>query len=222
MPEISLRRFLFSTSDKNIIIGSREKPAKIYVKTETQAFEVASMLDIINSNLVFGYFFIFLARVADVSLDVFRLLMLTRGYALAAAVIGFFEVCIFVLALGLVIAGGLDDPLKVIAYAGGFATGNLVGSYIEGKMAFGYVVMHVFPANHSCNELITCLRDCNYGVTKVTGEGRSGPRSMLMLTVKRKDLPNIIKIMDQAAPETLFNTSDIRSIHGGIFPRRRP
>ena len=90
-----------------------------------------AMLETLISNPVYGYFFIFFARVADVSLDVFRLLMLTRGYALPAAAIGFIEVAIFVVALGSVLYGGLTDPLKVIAYAGGFATGNLVGVYIE-------------------------------------------------------------------------------------------
>ena len=39
------------------------------------------MLEHLISNPVYGYFYLF-ARVADVSLDVFRLLMLTRGYAL--------------------------------------------------------------------------------------------------------------------------------------------
>lgn len=180
------------------------------------------MLEIIITNPFYAYLFIFIARVVDVSLDVFRLLMLTRGYSLPAAVIGFFEVCIFVLALGTVISGGLTDPLKIAAYAGGFATGNIVGSFIEDKMAFGYVVIHVFPERLCCSELITRLRERNYGVTRIAGEGRSGPRDMLVVTAKRKDLPYIIKLMDQIAPETFFSISDIRSIHGGTFPRRRP
>ncbi len=180
------------------------------------------MLETIFSNPVYGYLFIFTARVMDVSLDVFRLLMLTRGYSPAAAVIGFFEVTIFVLALGTVLSGGLNNPLNIIAYAGGFATGNIVGAYIEEKMAFGYVVIHMFPALTCCGELISWLRERNYGVTQIAGEGRSGQRDVLIVTAKRKNLPDILNIMNEVAPDIFFNISDIRSIHGGVFPRHRP
>jgi len=180
------------------------------------------MFELIAANPFYGYLFIFFARVADVSLDVFRLLLLTRGYAIPAAVIGFFEVSIFVLALGTVISGGPIDFIKIIAYSGGFATGNLAGSYLEEKMAFGFVVVQVFPSDDCCGELVRRLRDHNFGVTRIAGKGRSGPRDILVVTAKRKNLPQIVKIMDQVAPETFFNISDIRSIHGGVFPRSRP
>lgn len=148
--------------------------------------------------------------------------MLTRGYYLVAAVIGFFEVAVFVFVLGAVISGGINDPLKIIAYAGGFAAGNIVGALIEEKMAFGYVIIHVFPTMSSSDELTARLRKENYGVTQIAGEGRSGMREVLIVTAKRKNLPNILKTINEVEPDTFFNISDIRSIHGGVFPRRRP
>jgi uncharacterized protein YebE (UPF0316 family) len=176
----------------------------------------------IISNPIFIYVFIFVARVVDVALGVFRLLLLTRGYAFYAAIIGFFEVTIFVVALGTALSGGVTDVLKIIAYACGFATGNLVGIKMEEKMALGFVLVQMFPANEYCDQLVENLRNKNYGVTLLYGEGMSGPREIVVLTVKRKDLPVIIGIMQKNAPDTFFNISDIRSIRGGIFPRRRP
>lgn len=180
------------------------------------------MLETISNNLVLGYLFIFFARVADVSLDVFRLLLLTRGYALHAALIGFVEICIFVVALGTVLTGGPMDLLKIITYAGGFATGNLVGAYIEDKMAVGYTAIHIYCCHHICDILTTRLRNQNFGVTQITGEGRSGPRDILIVTAKRKDLPFILGLLDEVAPGTFYNVSDVRSLKGGIFPHRRP
>ncbi|ATW26043.1 DUF2179 domain-containing protein [Candidatus Formimonas warabiya] len=178
-------------------------------------------MEIISSHPLFAYLFIYFARVIDVSLDVFRVLLLTRGYSIPAAAIGFVEVSVFVLALGTVFAGGHLDLFKVVAYAGGFATGNLLGIRIEQKMAIGYTVVQIFPEKENCTKLRNLLREHNYGVTCIPGEGKWGPREILVVTIKRKDLPDIIKIMDQVAPETFFNTSDIRSIHGGIFPHPR-
>lgn len=180
------------------------------------------MFETLIANPVNGYLFIFFARVIDMSLDVFRLLLLTRGYAVRASVIGFVEVSVFVLALGMVFSGGLTDPLKILAYAAGFATGNLVGSFIEEKMALGYIVIQVFPPNHCCDNLITHLRERNFGVTRITGEGKTGPRDILLVTTKRKNQPELLKIFNDMSPEMFFNISDIRSIHGGIFPRHRP
>jgi len=178
-------------------------------------------MELINSYPILAYLFIFFARVIDVSLGVFRLLLLTRGYSLPAAIIGFVEVSIFVLALGTVFSGGLTDFVKIMAYAGGFATGNLVGAKIEERMAVGYVVVQMFPNEEQSVQLKNLLREHDYGVTTIPGEGKWGPREILVATIKRKCLKDILNIMDQVAPDIFFNTSDVRSIHGGIFPRKR-
>lgn len=169
---------------------------------------------------VLSYFFIFFARIADVSLDVFRILLLARGYAIPAAVIGFFEICIYVVALSTVMAGGLNDFRLILVYAAGFASGNFIGSYIESRMAVGFVVIQVFPYPGHAEELVSKLRQANFGVTLLTGEGRSGPREILVVTAKRKDQPHIINIINKVAPDTFFNISDIRSLHGGVFPNK--
>ena len=50
-----------------------------------------------------SYVFIFLARVVDVSLGTLRIIYLSRGRSRIAAVIGFVEIAIYVVALGMVI-----------------------------------------------------------------------------------------------------------------------
>lgn len=178
-------------------------------------------MEILNSYPILTYLFIFFARVIDVSLGVLRLLLLTRGFAVPAAAIGFVEVSIFVVALGTVVAGGLTDFMKVLAYSGGFAIGNLVGMRIEEFMAVGYAVVQMFPDEEQSHKLVTILRENNYGVTSIPGEGKCGPREILVVTINRKNLCDIIEIMKEVDPNIFFNTSDIRSIHGGVFPRKK-
>ncbi|MEW6423421.1 MAG: DUF5698 domain-containing protein [Bacillota bacterium] len=155
------------------------------------------------------------------SLDVIRILMLTRGKKLLAALIGSAEVSIFILALGQVIVGGLDDPWKVVAYAGGFATGNFVGSIIEEKMAIGYLSLQIFPAAGCLPVFLNKFREAGFGVTCVTGQGRSGERTILFVLLKRKDLSRAVNLLNEIDPETFFNVSDARQIHGGIFPGKK-
>lgn len=171
--------------------------------------------------VIYGYLFIFFARVIDMALDVVRILMLTRDKKLLASLIGFVEVAIFIVALDKVMAGGMDDPLKVIAYAGGFATGNYVGGLIECLLAVGYVSMQVFPRRDKAGEVISRLRKEGFGVTSVIGAGRSGPQNIVHVIVKRRDLNKATKILDEIDKRIFFNISDARSIRGGVFPGAR-
>ncbi|MCL5057457.1 MAG: DUF5698 domain-containing protein [Actinobacteria bacterium] len=171
--------------------------------------------------LVGGYLFIFCARVVDMSLDVVRILMLTRDRRFLAAAIGFAEVVIFLLAISQVLAGGLTDPFKVIAYAGGFATGNFVGSLIDSRLAIGYMTLQVFCDACSHDSLCCTLREEGFGVTSVTGRGRDGERIILFVTLKRKDAGKVLDTLDKIYPGAFYNLYDARSIHGGVFPGKK-
>lgn len=171
--------------------------------------------------LLLSYALIFFARVGDMSLDVLRILLLTRGRRGWASVVGFVEVAIFIIILNYVLQDGLTDPGKILAYAGGFATGNYVGSLIEEWLAMGFQSLQVFPPLERVDELTARLRKEGYGVTIVTGEGRDGPRKILHVLVKRKDLTRISQILNEVDPGIFFNITDARSIHGGVFPSAR-
>ena len=171
--------------------------------------------------VISGYLFIFCARVIDMSLDVLRILMLMRDRRLNAAIIGFFEVSVFVLALNEVLKGGLHDPGKIVAYAGGFATGNFIGSLIEERLAMGYLSIQIFPPLELVNHFTELFREAGFGVTCVTGCGRDGERMILFVLIKRKDLHKALQIINQTCPEAFFNVSDAKRIHGGIFPVKK-
>ena len=80
---------------------------------------------------------IFALRLTDVSMGTVRTTMIMRGQRRWAALIGFVEVTIWVLAISRVISN-LDTIWNVIGYSGGFATGTLLGMLIEDKLALGY------------------------------------------------------------------------------------
>lgn len=179
------------------------------------------MLEFITNHAFASYVLIFFARVIDVSLDVFRLLLVTRGYAWQAALIGFVEIIIYVIALGSVLTGGSMDFYKILAYAGGFASGTLIGTSIEERVAVGYTAVQIFCGPQVCANISAQIRSKNFGVTRISGEGRSGPRDILIVTAKRRDLPHMLALLDEIAPDTFYSISDVRSLRGGIFPHRR-
>lgn len=167
-----------------------------------------------------GYLFIFFARVVDVSLGTTRMLMVFRGKRVYAALIGFVEVTVFVTALSRVVSN-LGNVWNVLAYAGGFATGNIVGSIIEEWMALGYLSVQVIPTTLAlADQLAHRLRDQGLGVTVIQGEGREGPKKILNISLQRKALQEMLALIDAADADAFVTILDARSRIGGVFPRR--
>ena len=84
---------------------------------------------------VLGLLMIFGARILDVSCNTIRILFLVKGQRFVAACIGFFEVMIYMLVLGILLGGGKTlSTLELLFYCGGFAAGNYVGSCLEERL----------------------------------------------------------------------------------------
>lgn len=165
--------------------------------------------------VLLGYLFIFMARVVDVSMATVRMLMIVRGKRYQAAVIGFFEVIIYILALRKVVSG-LDNFGNLMAYALGFATGNFVGSIIEEKMALGTISARIILNN--CNGgVANDLREMGFGVTEVEGMGKNGPKCILDIVLHRKYLPKLFDYMEKKDADAFVTVSDAKATRGGYL-----
>lgn len=161
--------------------------------------------------------FIFFARVIDVTLSTMRILMIMRGKSVTAAVIGFFEVSVYILALSRVI-GALDHPIRLIVYASGFAAGNLLGSRIEERLALGFSTAQVISLDKS-EELAEKMRQRGFGVTVLEGCGREGTHQILHILLKRRDMPCFLTIIRDIDSQAFVTVMDTRKIFGGYFTK---
>jgi len=165
--------------------------------------------------LITGYLLIFFSRVVDVSLATLRTLMIVRGRRLQAALIGFFEVIIYIIALKKVVST-LDNPFSLLAYALGFATGNYVGSFIEEKMAIGCITVQVIAKNDT-GQLQEVLRNQGFGVTVIEGMGKKGKRNILNIILRRKDLPSLMENVKNIDEDAFIAVMDARTTYGGYI-----
>src|SRR4030066_705421 len=110
---------------------------------------------------------IFGLRVIDMTLDTLRVLVVMRGKKKIAWVLGFFQAAVFVLAIGSVLSN-LDNPLNVLGYAAGFATGNVVGMLIEERLAIGHVQLSIISSGRG-SAIAERLRQEGYAIPEVPG-----------------------------------------------------
>lgn len=156
-------------------------------------------------------FLIMLSRITDVSIGTMRVIFVSRGYKIFAAMCGFFEVLIWIIAITQIMKN-LTNPLYYIAYATGFATGNFVGMFIEEKIALGNVLLRVITPN-PLNELTKLLRKRNYGVTIVDAEGMSGTVKILFTIIPRTELDSVLAIIQQVNPQAFYTIEDVRFVN---------
>jgi uncharacterized protein YebE (UPF0316 family) len=137
-------------------------------------------------------------------------------------VIGFFEVLIWIFAVGNAIRH-LDSAWHLLGYAGGFAAGNVVGMWIEEKLAIGLATIRVI-SRHSGVELADALRAYGFGATEFAGHGREGRVEVVHTVVQRRDIPKVIVEVDRWDPDAFVTIEEPRHIRRGWMhttPRQR-
>jgi uncharacterized protein YebE (UPF0316 family) len=159
---------------------------------------------------------IFLLRVADMALDTVRVLFVVRGKRKLAWILGFFQSMIFVIAITSVLADLLSNPLKVLGYAAGFATGNVIGMIIEERLAIGHIHISIISPSRG-HAVAESIRSSGYAVTVVPAQGKSGMVSLLLVNVLRKDIDKIETIVLESDPEAFVTAEDVRPIRRGFW-----
>ncbi|MDR1731655.1 MAG: DUF5698 domain-containing protein [Synergistaceae bacterium] len=168
---------------------------------------------------ILGLFAIFFARIVDVSCNTVRLLFLVKGQRVIAACIGFFEVMIYMLALGFILGGGKTlSAVQLIFYCGGFATGNLVGSWLEERLLNTFILVEaILDDNEDALVDIDAVRAMGLGATVIHGNGLSGPKLVIRIFCRRHDVRAVQEIFGD---QGFVTVSDVKRCTGGWFPKR--
>jgi uncharacterized protein YebE (UPF0316 family) len=162
---------------------------------------------------------IFLARITDVSMGTVRVIFISRGLKYLAPVIGFFEIIIWLLAIGQIMRN-LSNPACYIAYAGGFAMGNYVGISIAEKLSLGLVMIRVISRVDAL-PLVEKLQANNYGVTCIDGHGSSGEVKVVFTIVPRREVSSVVDLIKQYNPQAFYSIEEVGFVEKGVFPAKR-
>ncbi len=156
-------------------------------------------------------FFIFFARIVDVSIGTLRIIFLSRGMKYVPPILGFFEVLVWLTVVSQVVRN-VTTPILLFAYAGGYATGNFIGILLERRLRLGSVILRIITRKDAAR-LIELLRESQLGVTKVKAESNGGDVHIIFMVVHRKNLKDILAIVKELHPRALITVEDVREAH---------
>jgi uncharacterized protein YebE (UPF0316 family) len=163
-----------------------------------------------------GILFVFLLRMIGVAIGTVRILLTNRGNELWSGTLGFFEVLVYVIGIGVVVQDLTDIPM-LLSYCFGFSVGTVVGIRIEQRMAMGYVNLRAISRAQSA-QIANALRDAGFGATLSHGEGRDGSVGIITATVSRKHSRRAMQLVHQLDPDAFMVADEARAVARGWLP----
>ena len=160
---------------------------------------------------------VFFARITDVTIGTVRTIFLVDGRKYIAALLGFVEVTIWFLVVRNAIVTQIGLGYVVVAYAGGFASGNLLGSYISTKLMAEKLTVNVVTSKRDL-ALVDQLRDHKFGVTKMECTGRNESlRFFLFLEIKATRLDEMTEIIKKLDPQAFITVNRTKVVVNGFI-----
>lgn len=160
---------------------------------------------------------IFSARIIDVSIGTVRMLYAMRGRKYIASGLGLVESTIFIFAISSALRDATDNPLKMVGYAAGFATGTFIGMSLEGWIASGTVLARIVTKTKS-QELAIALHEAGFGMTALEGSGHQEDVQLIFVVAPRRRGNALVDVIARIDPDAFITIDRVNLARGGYFP----
>ena len=158
---------------------------------------------------------IFAVRVIATSLDTIRLILTMRSSKIWVWLLGFFNSMLWVVTFAFVLSD-INNLVNVIFYAAGFATGNVMGMWIEDKLAVGFAEVRVISSKWGA-AILDELRENNFAVTEIPARGKDGMVSVITSSVRRSQVQDIEKLVRNIDQDAFITTEDVVAVRRGFW-----
>ena len=158
---------------------------------------------------------IFLGRIVDVSLGTIRVNMIVRRKKTVAAVIGFFEVAIFISIIVRIIQK-IDNVYSIFSYAAGFAVGTVIGIIISEKLSRDLISTNIISKKQG-KEIKKSLKEEGYGITCYKGTGINGEVEVINVVCSQNSAKKLHTLVRSEDPAAFIASYMLDKIRGGFI-----
>ena len=159
---------------------------------------------------------IFALRICDVSIGTVRVIFTIKGYRVISAILGGIESAVWIFAISRVMKY-VDNPVSMIGWALGFATGTVVGISLEKWIGTGSVIVRIISRKHAIR-LKELLASEGYGVTALAGQGVGCDVLVLFVVTPRKRERYLVQVAREIDDEAFITVESVNSTFGGFAP----
>ena len=156
------------------------------------------------------------SKILEISIQSVKTVLLVKGERFKAAFLGFLECVVWGLVISSIIATLGNNIFLLFFYCLGYATGLLIGSYIESKVAVGTCHIQLIANEENTDKIVEYLKENEKGFTVFEGEGAKGKNNMIFVVVSRKETKKVLKDIRVLCENQVFEvTTDVNKYVGG-------
>lgn len=159
---------------------------------------------------------VFFVRIMDVSLGTTRTIFLVKGKTLIAALIGFIEVFIWFVIVKEALNTNDTSIFIAISYAGGFATGTVVGGMLSNRFIKGTLTVQVITKRNL--DMIKKIREAGYAVSEIDIKGQDeDDKCMLFIEIDKKMNTNLQNLIRDLDPSAFIVVNETKYVQNGFI-----
>lgn len=167
---------------------------------------------------------IFFCRILDVSLGTTRLVVIVKGKKFLAGLIGICESLIWFLIVREALTFQTDSSLSywfiALSYAGGFASGTLVGCKLSEIFVGGNVNVQIVTSGKNDN-LLEAIRDAGFAMTvlDINTSLFGKKKYMIFSEIKSKQLTDFKKLVYSLDEKAFVTVQETKYVYNGFFKK---
>ena len=163
---------------------------------------------------------IFFARIIDVTLATLRTVYSVKGKTLLAGLIGFIEATIWFIVVKEALNTNIESPFIVMSYAGGFATGSILGTFVSKKFVNSLIKVEVITTK-ATKENIEKIRLEGFGVSvlDILDETKDVDKKMLIITLNSKHLEELKRILRHIDRNAFVVVNESKIVQNGFIKK---
>ena len=160
---------------------------------------------------------IFLARIVDVSISTFRMMIMVRKKSIFTPILAFCEVFVWFIAVRRALNTNIDSILIPIFYSLGYATGTYIGGCLSRKFIKNVNSIEVTTSRGNM-KLINALRSEGCGVSVIALKNNyRDKKDLLLVDVKSKNTQETIKLIKELDAKAFIVVKDTKIVHNGYI-----
>lgn len=161
---------------------------------------------------------IFFARLLDVSLATFRTMVLVKGQKLLPAILGFFEVLVWLMVVEETLKTEVDSLWVPVSYAAGYAIGSLIGTWISNKFVKSMCAVQVITDKNN-TKLINAIKKAGYGISIIAlkKESKEEKKEMLFIEVNNSSVKSLKSLINKHDKNAFVVVSDSKFVVNGYI-----
>lgn len=160
---------------------------------------------------------IFFARILDVSISTFRMMIMVKKKSFITPILAFCEVFIWFIAARKALNTEINSIMIPVCYSLGYATGTYIGGFLSRRFIKNVNTIEVTTKRNN-KKLIDTLRKKGLALSVIALKNcYDKPKDMILIEVKSRNTQEVAQLVKSLDEDAFIVIRDTKVVHNGYI-----